>query len=131
MTGPDLNPNQRRRIGTHLRLLAEDVEALRAVPAVAGDTNVTPILAALEREVDRMRADFALPPDWRPSLSRRVAALAEVWMARVEDLRGRRLKGYGSVDPALADRLDPYVDSLRALLRRLADAAQDLPSDSA
>ena len=124
-----LNPNQQRRIGTHLRLLSEDVETIGGLPTIAERPEITGILAALHDEISGMRREFALPPDWQPSLARKVAALAEVWLARVEDLRGQRLSGYGEVPPPVRARLDPHVDRLRDLLRRLADAAHELPHD--
>lgn len=58
-----------------------------------------------------------------------MAAVAEVWAARVDDLRARRLRGYGAVHPDLAARLDPRIDELRRLLEALADAAARLPED--
>lgn len=71
---------------------------------------------------------LALPPEVSPSLARRVAAVAEVWAARVEDVRACRLAGYGAVHPDLARRLDPGVEELRRRLEALADAALRLPA---
>lgn len=125
-----LNPNQQRRVGTHLRLLAEDLATLAANPDVVNHGEMGPLLDAIGAEVAAMRAHLALPPEWRPSLRRKVGAVAEVWAARVEDLRAKRLQGYGVVDPAVAPTLDPHVDRLRALLERLALAAATLPENS-
>jgi hypothetical protein len=120
MSGSEPNPNQQRSIGTHLRLLSEELEAISGPPAL------DEVLGALNREIAEMRREFALPPDWQPSLARKISAVAEVWIARVEDLRGRRLRGYGEVSAALKARLDPHVDRLAALLRQLAEAARKL-----
>jgi len=126
-----LNENQERRLATHLRLLASDLETLAqsaelkaAGPAYA---RVREAIAAAHEAADRLRETLALPADRAPSLKRRIAAVAEVWAVRMEDLRARRLKSYGAVHPELAPRLDPRVDEVRRALEALADAAQSLP----
>ena len=126
-----LNENQERRLATHLRLLASDLETLAqsaelkaAGPAYA---RVREAIAAAHEAADRLRETLALPADRAPRLKRRVAAVAEVWAVRMEDLRARRLKSYGAVHPELAPRLDPRVDEVRRALEALADAAQSLP----
>jgi len=128
-----LNDGQQRRLGTHLRLLGSDLDALgqsgeleRDAPAFAA---VRTAIAAARRAVDEIQNALALPPDRSPTLARRIAAVAEVWAARVEDLRARRLAGYGPVHPDLAPRLDPAVDILRRRLEDLATAAARLPDD--
>ena len=126
-----LNENQERRLATHLRLLASDLETLAqaaelqaAGPAVA---RVRDAIAAARQGAERLREALALPADRAPSLKRRIAAVAEVWAVRMEDLRARHLKSYGAVHPELAPRLDPRVDQVRRALEALADAAQALP----
>jgi hypothetical protein len=130
-----LNDNQRRRLGTHLRLLASDLETLADSPELQRDgpafAGVREALAAARRAADEMRAALALPPDRAPGLKRRVAAVAEVWAARIEDLRARRLAGYGAVHPGLAARLDPRVEEVRQRLEALAAAAARLPEADA
>jgi hypothetical protein len=118
-----LNENQQRRLGTHLRLLTQDLEGLADVP----DARARGLIDEIRAAAETIRADLALPPERGPSLKRRVAAVAEVWAARVDDLRARRLRGYGAVHAELASRLDPRIDELRRLLEALADAAQRLP----
>lgn len=118
-----LNENQQRRLGTHLRLLTQDLEAIAEVP----DARARGLIEQIHAAAEAIRADLALPVDRGPSLKRRVAAVAEVWAARVDDLRARRLRGYGAVHPELPSRLDPRIDELRRLLEALADAAQRLP----
>jgi hypothetical protein len=56
-----------------------------------------------------------------------VAAVAEVWAARVEDLRADRLKSYGDVHPDLGATIDPQLERLHGALDALADAAVELP----
>jgi hypothetical protein len=130
-----LNDNQQRRLGTHLRLLVSDLDALAESPELEGDAaafaSVREAIAAVRRAADEARNALGLPVDRSPTLRRRVTAVADVWAARVEDLRARRLAGYGSVHPELAARLDPRVEDLRRRLEALADAAAHLPDGDA
>ncbi len=135
MTVNLLNDNQRRRLGTHLRLLVSDLETLAESPELGRDgpgfARVREAIAAARRAADEMRAALGIPAEPTPSLKRRIAAVAEVWAARIEDLRARRLGGYGAVHPDLAGRLDPKVADVRARLEALAAAARDLPDGDA
>jgi len=130
-----LNDNQRRRLGTHLRLLVSDLDTLAESPELKRDVpafaTVRQAIAAARRSAHELRAALALPLDRSPSLARRVGAVAEVWAARIEDLRARRLAGYGAVHPDLAGRLDPGVELVRQSLEALAAAAGHLPADDA
>jgi len=130
-----LSDNQRRRLGTHLGLLVSDLETLAESPELERDgaacVGVRDAIAAARRAADQMRAALSLPTDRAPGLRRRVAAVAEVWAARIEDLRARRLSGYGAVHPDLAGRLDPRVEEVRARLEALAAAAARLPEGDA
>lgn len=121
-----LNANQQRRLGTHLRLLADDLDAVAALPEL-GRTDPTharvrELVAEARALVEETRATLALPEEQGPALGRRIAAVAGVWAARVEDLRARRLKGYGAVHEGLAGVLDPRIERLRRVLEALADA---------
>ncbi len=133
MTVPLLNDNQQRRLGTHLRLLVSDLDALAASPELQrgglATERVRRLVAETRAAADEMRQALSLPPDRAPSFQRRLAAVAEVWAARIEDLRARRLRGYGAVHPDLAGRLDPRVERVRKLLNALADAAALLPEE--
>jgi hypothetical protein len=126
-----LNENQRRRILTHLRLLREDLEDVLRLPPLAPDTpagrEIGDIVGRLEAEIRQIRSTFGLTDSEKPLLRRHVAAIAEVWWARVEDLRARRLKSYGAVNPDLPPVLDPHVERLEHLLLELARAAARLP----
>ena len=126
-----LNDNQQRRLGTHLGLLLSDLEALAESPELRREATpyarVRDAIDATRRAAEAMRARLALPPDHAPSLERRIAAVAEVWAARIEDLRAHRLTGYGPVHPHLAASLDPGVDELRRRLEALGAAARSLP----
>lgn len=130
-----LNDNQQRRLATHLRLLVSDLDALAESPELEGDAaafaTVREAIAAARRAADEARHALGLSLDRSPTLRRRVTAVADVWAARVEDLRARRLAGYGPVHPELAARLDPRVEDLRRRLEALADAAAHLPDGDA
>ena len=126
-----LNANQQRRLGVHLRLLASDLDTLAEVPELGRDgpdfERVRDAIATARQAAQEIQTSLALPADPSPSFRRRVAAVAEVWAARVEDLFARRLAAYGSVHPDLAARLNPGVEQLRQRLEHLADAASRLP----
>ena len=59
----------------------------------------------------------------------RVAALAGVWTAHLEDLRPKGLRAYGRVNPELARHLEPHLNGLLALLEQLERSADGLPED--
>lgn len=126
-----LNENQRRRVVTHLRLLREDLENIMRLPALAPDTpagrRIGDVVGRIEAEIRALRVTFGLREDEKPLLHRHVAAIAEVWWSRVEDLRARRLKSYGEVHPDLPAALDPHVERLEDLLLDLAREAVHLP----
>jgi hypothetical protein len=125
-----LTDNQQRRLGTHLRLLIDDLERLEELPELGTEGaagRVRHLLEEARRAALGVRDRMALPPDRGPALHRRVAAAAEVWAVRVEDLRVSRLRAYGDVHPDLAATLDPLLDQLRRILLALADAASELP----
>ena len=130
---PFLNANQQRRLQTHLRLLADDLDALTQLPELARPgspyAKVRELAAAVQATVDETRRALALPPDRSPALSRRVAVVAGVWAARVDDLRARRLKSSGAVHEGLAAVLDPRIERLRGLLEVLADAGAALSAE--
>jgi hypothetical protein len=131
MTETLLTDDQQRRVATHLRLLVEDLDALaedrqlaRAEPA-----SVLELVERIRTAAERWRGELGLTADRTPGLRRRVAAVAEIWAMRVEDLKARRLGGYGTVHPSLERQLDPRVEELRGLLIALADAAANLPEE--
>jgi hypothetical protein len=126
-----LNGDQQRRVSTHLRLLVEDLNVLWSLPELGGAqpavAHVRDRLAAARAAAETTRRALELPPDRMPSVRRRVAAVAEAWAARVEDLRADRLKSYGDVHPDLGATIDPQLERLHGALDALADAAVELP----
>jgi hypothetical protein len=126
-----LNPNQQRRVATHLRLLREDLDDLAGWPELArpGEPYETlrSLLARTAEVVARLARALALPAHQPPPLRRRVMATAEVWASAIEDVRSAQLKGYGTIHPRLAEVLDPGADEIARLLREMAAAANELP----
>ena len=126
-----MNANQQRRVGTHLRLLGEDLEDVAGWrelhrPGEPYDA-LRAIIARLRDAVASATDALALPAHEAPALRRRVQAIAEVWASSMEDVKARHLKAYGRVDPGVAVTLDPQVDAIVAQLRRMADLAGRLP----
>jgi len=126
-----LNANQRRRLATHLRMLREDLEEVAGWPEMARPgapyDGIRDRIAELLGAVEELRAALALPLDRAVPLRRRVMATAEVWATTAEDLKARRLRGYGEVHPDLAGVLDGRVDQIVRQLRAIADLADKLP----
>jgi hypothetical protein len=122
-----LSDNQKRRLASHLGLLVDDLGALAAAPALQSHPRLARLVDDAVQGAQALRADLGLPAERGPSLRRRVAATAEVWAVRVDDLRAHRMRGYGPVHPELADLLDPRLEAMRKILLALADAASELP----
>ena len=126
-----LTHNQERRLVTHLRLLLDDLDALTTLPELGrtgeSERKVLALLEEARSAARELRSALGLPDDQGMSPRRRVAAMAEVWAVRVEDLRARRLRAYGEVHPDLGATLDPRLDDLRRALVALAEAASGLP----
>jgi hypothetical protein len=126
-----LNVNQRRRVATHLRLLAEDLAEVSSWPELSrpGEpyAGIREVVSALQRAIQTLRGALDLPSDGAPPLRRRVMATAEVWATSMEDVTARRLRAYGKVHPELGGVLDPRTGEIVRLLRRLAALADRLP----
>lgn len=131
MAEPLLNPNQQRRVSTHLRLLGEDLEQMAGWPELdrSGEPygSLRELIVRLRGALESLRSALALPPDTAPPLRRRVMATAEVWSTSMEDLKSRQLVAYGRTHPDLGQMLDPSLDDIGRQLRRLAYLADQLP----
>jgi hypothetical protein len=126
-----LNANQQRRLGTSLRMLRHDVAAVASWPELArpGEAReaIRVFVARLVPAVESLESTLELPAERPVPAARRLAAMAEVWANRLEDLHARGLRPYGKVHPDLAGVLDAKLDALIVLLEELADAAARLP----
>ena len=129
MTLKLLNPDQERRLGTHLSVLATDLAALAEAPELAAPTaaGLGNALAATRAAADEVCRALGIPATRTPTFKHRVAAFASVWAARVDDLRPDGLRSYGPVHPALASELNALLLNVRVSLDRVADAAAALP----
>jgi hypothetical protein len=135
LVGIQLNDNQRRHFEVLLTRLEDSlatIERILAAPPVRHLTQLTddvsPAFRTLaEAEIPRLREQverMALALGLRPnvvSLRRIIGAALTTDAVRVQDSLASQMRGYGAVDPSVAERLDP------ALLR-LADALQQLGS---
>jgi hypothetical protein len=117
-----LNGNQRRHLAANLRLLAEDLAHVKALPALPDNARVA--IDAITACVERMSQEFALPVAREPEPARSALVLADTWTVRSHDLRAAGLIGYGPVHPQLAERLDPLIDELQSALHDLAVAGR-------
>lgn len=131
MNQPLLNPNQQRRVVTHLRLLEEDLKDVASWPELARPGEpygaIRDVISRLRGVVGSLRGTLGLPPDEAPPLRRRVMATAEVWASSMEDVKARHLKGYGQVHAGLGRVLDPRLDEIVRMLQTMADLAGQLP----
>ena len=131
MAGNLLNPNQQRRVATHLRMLGEDLADAAGWPELQRPGEpydaLREIFAGLVADVTSLGRDLALPAHVPPPLRRRVQAVAEMWSSAMEDLKAHQLRAYGRVHPDLATALDPRVQAIVTRLDLLADVAGRLP----
>lgn len=127
-----LNANQVRRLGTSLRMLRHDMAAVAAWPEVARPGEAQEAIRALAVRivpaVEALETSLGLPAERPIPPGRRLAAVAETWATRLEDLHAKGLRPYGRVHPDLAGALDPKLDELIRLLEELAEAAGSLPA---
>jgi len=133
-----LNPNQFRSVTITLRLLEERLADIERVIAqdeqgilyqrVAQFTpqqraQMNEIIRAMREQIRRAAEEFQLPGEEQNAARYIVGTLSLSWES-LEEIRSRKLKGYGAVDPALRDTLDPILKQLIRLLFSLPDVAR-------
>jgi hypothetical protein len=122
-----LNANQQRRLATSLRMLRDDLAAVAAWPEVArpgeAQAAIRTLVERIVPAVEALETSLGLPAERPLPPGRRLAAVAEVWANRLEDLHARHLRPYGKVHADLAGALDGKLDLLIDLLEELAEAA--------
>jgi hypothetical protein len=133
-----LNPNQVRAVTVTLRLLEErlaDVERVIAAdergilyervasftPAQRAQMNES--IRALREQIRRAAEEFHLPRETQSAARYVVGTVSLLWES-VEEIRARKLKSYGEVDPQLKQTLDPILQRIVRLLFDLMDAAR-------
>ncbi len=123
-----LNRDQLRKLDTSLRLLCEDLEALLCSADLWGGAAETlDLKESIQKTLEAARGllrRFGFPTDRLVPFPREVVATAEVWIARLEDLKARRLASYGDLPVEMVSRaLDPQLEELQRALAALALAA--------
>lgn len=138
-----LNEPQRKHLAVLLMMLEEavaEVEQIAAAPAaqarlVAAERDVPPEFARLVRPYcERIRARLVALADQfglearSVSDARRIQALLVISIVRIEDSFSGKLRGYGKVDPSVAQHLDPALKEIRAMLSELAALLAPTPA---
>jgi hypothetical protein len=134
-----LNSSQRRAVTVTLRLLEERLADIERVlqndeqgvlyRRVARFTltqreQMRNLIAAMREEIRRAARQFDLPQEEQDATRYIIGTLSLSWES-LEEIRARKLKSYGEVDPALKETLDPIVRQLIQLLFRLQHAARE------
>jgi hypothetical protein len=132
-----LNPNQVGAVTATLRLLEERlVEIERMVSKdeqgilyrrVAQFTptqrvQMNEIIRAMREQIRRAADEFQLPCEGQNAARHTIGILSLSWES-LEEIRSRKLKSYGEVDPELKQTLDPILQQLIRLLFQLTDVA--------
>lgn len=125
VTPPRLTPGQRRHIEGSLRQLDAEIEesiqwfgqcSLPGDERKRATSALRSVRTRIRYTAERLGLSLSqVGPDPR----RRLAALAGHWWGLALDCRSRALRGYGDVDPEVANDLDPLVDDLAAHLMAL------------
>jgi len=135
---PLLNESQRRRLSVTLASLERDVlrvsELLRRPPPREGllTRHVEPLVAppgdgaqnalsAVQQQLDQIVNDLGLEPR-SESVTRAVMSALLLDVVALDEVTGKRLRGYGELNPAAAEYLERELPQLRAALDRLIRA---------
>jgi hypothetical protein len=126
-----LTPNQRRHLEVSLGKILTEMEeyshSLQRWP-LPGDSQDRALvsLAELEGRIAQVAESLGLRPSaLRPDPARRLGALSSHWWETILNCRSQVLRGYGQLDPEIASRLDPLVDSLAGALLSLSTLGGD------
>lgn len=136
LAGITLNDNQRRHFEVLLTRLEDSlstIEMLLAAPPRRRLTQLTDDVSPAFRtlaaaEVPRLRGQverLAVALGLRPnvvSLRRVIGAALTTDAIRLEDSLSSQIRGYGAVDPSVAERLDPALRRLAESLQRIGSA---------
>lgn len=133
-----LNPNQKRAVTVTLRLLEERLADIERVIAAdergilyervasftpAQRARMDELIGALREQIRRVAEEFHLPRESYSAARYVVGTVSLLWES-VEEIRARKLKSYGEVDPSLKQTLDPLLHRIIQLLFALTDAAR-------
>jgi hypothetical protein len=132
-----LNANHRRVLEVRLQSLERDLLQARWLMRQPPEDGVlvhyrpipSEVRARIEKLVDRMLAEIAALANrfgFQPKvedIGNSVSAEMVVAWADLNDMRSSKLRGYGEVDPALAETLDPHIEQLIKLSYVISMAA--------
>jgi hypothetical protein len=126
-----LNSFQRRRVSITLRGLEEDLFDIEARISAEGRAGVLYVLendippaarkalleriALVRRGVRTAAGQFALEGE-TTGLRRRLIGELSLLGVSLEEIRTKRLRGYGEIAEGLQEALDPQLDALRDIL---------------
>jgi hypothetical protein len=130
-----LNANQRRHFEvllarledslTKIERLLDDAQVSQSLTTVDDDvppdfrSGARAELPRIRSQVDALVAALALQPR-TVSLRRLIGATLTTETVRIEDSFSTHLRGYGQLDPSVAEHVDPALDRLVGALQRLA-----------
>jgi hypothetical protein len=130
-----LNADQRRSLTVALRLVERALHditlavdgswsgALTGTETVldpATRDDLLALIAAAGRQIAALANEWELAPERRDSRGAITAALSSCW-EMLEDTRPEKLRRYGPVDPAVAERLGPQIAALVELVHAMQD----------
>jgi hypothetical protein len=130
-----LNANQRRHFEvllsrleeslTKIERLLDDQQGSKSLTSVADDvpaefrSGARAELPRIRSEVNALVAALELQPR-TVSLRRIIGATLTTEAVRIEDSFSTHLRGYGHLDPSIAEHVDPALERLAGDLQRLA-----------
>jgi hypothetical protein len=129
-----LNDNQRRHYEVLMTRLEDSlarIESLLSAPRphrlTLVDDDVSPAFRAhakaeiprIQRQIERVSEALHLQPR-AVSLRRMIGASLTTDAIRIEDSLASQMRGYGTVDPSIAERLDPALMRLAGSLQALS-----------
>lgn len=133
-----LNANQKRAVTVTLRLLEERLADIERVIAAdergilyervasftpAQRARMNELIGALREQIRQVAEEFQLPREQHSAARYVVGTVSLLWES-VEEIRSRKLKSYGEVEPQLKQTLDPMLQRIIRLLFDLTATAQ-------
>ncbi len=129
-----LNENQLRAVGTAFQQCARNLDGVRELLLAGGSANplasmplrlpperraaLASQIAALQSDLAALAQELELPLPEQDGVQWVRSHLAAVWVT-LDELTGRKLRGYGAVDPILTSTFFPRVRDLVAQLEAI------------
>ena len=132
-----LNPYQQNALEVRMRLLERTLSQIRQslrTPLAGRLTHYRPLSPATGAEVEALidamlveiaavAEQFNLQPEVEDVAQTIRAEMTAAW-ADLRDTQPTKLKGYGEVDPALSETLEPHISRLISLAEAFRQATQ-------